>query len=666
MIGHRPSGVVYIAGQPVHIDAPVVNFRDPPFWDATKEYCIPTATEAVPKCEGVVPYGNVDKAAYAKNPKRYSSRPALRSYYSSGKQPPLEAVKAVIKQFVVHHDGCNSSDMCFNVLQNERGLSVHFMIDNDGIIYQTIDLAWMAYHAADWNIASIGVELCNRGDASLDRNYYESGKFGPKRHFAPVKINGHTILAFEYTQAQKDSFVKLARGLLSVLPNLPPEYPQSSPGQQSWDTMPRGASFNFSGYIGHYHLTEQKWDPGPFDFKDFCRQLRGSWCFPVFAKDGPTQQHPLPEVPKQIDDLKEATKQLYALNEGKADGGFFPVGPWGESRLWHGGVHLVAKDRDPVYSQFPGRIVAARMGKSTATGSANFVLLRHDLTLGKSKTQFYALYMHLVDEMTESKPPEWMTKGGWPDQRPSAGQIVLLDEAVDGGALIGHVGKAGPGDMSKPQIHVEIFSTSELFTDVTNSPWQVIDGTGGGRFCDAKQVNDIIDTDHDGTLSHQELTAFYSGGGASQLHYLATLHVSEWTSEPSWSESLRVPKDFKKYKPADIDELVQQQITPGLWWDGKTAAHCKLPIDGFVYHYHPVTFVHYFHEQMLNAEASAPTQKLDEKDAKEATSMGLKDDLADRDGTSMRSAANITEDPCNAKFTLETLVQGFDAPECGQ
>src|ERR1051325_3123416 len=142
---YRPSGVIYIADQPFHVEAPVVNFRDSPYWDATKEYCIPTETERVPACQGPVPYGNVDKAAYAKTPKRYSSRPALRSYYSSGKQPPLEAVKAVIKQFVVHHDGCNSADMCFNVVQNERGLSVHFLIDNDGTIFQTIDLAWMAY-----------------------------------------------------------------------------------------------------------------------------------------------------------------------------------------------------------------------------------------------------------------------------------------------------------------------------------------------------------------------------------------------------------------------------------------------------------------------------------------------------------------------------------------
>ena len=657
---YRPSGNIIIAGQRFPTDAPVVNFTEPPFWDATKEFCIPTATDPSPHCNGGVPYGNLP-VPYTK---RYSTRPALRTYYQSNRPPPLDAVKAVIKQFVVHHDGCSSADMCFSVVQNERGLSVHFLLDNDGTIFQTIDLALMAYHAADWNLASIGIELCNRGDAKLEPHYYDSGRAGPKRDIKPCKINNHTILAFDYTPAQYESFLKLCRALQRLLPNLPAEFPQSSPGVQTWDTLPRSASFAFSGYIGHYHLTEQKWDPGPFDFKEFCRKLRGAYCFPIFAKDGPSSQNPLPAVPKQIDDLKEATKQLYAANEARADGGFFPVGPWGESRLWHGGVHLAAKDKDPVYAPFPGRLVAARMGKQSAIGSNNFVLLKHDLALGTSKVQFYTLFMHLSDELLEAKPVEWMTKQGWKDNGKPA-DVVLLDEPIEAGALIGHVGKAGPADVAKPQIHVETFSVSELFTNLPGSPWQVIDGTGGGRFCDSKQVNDVIDTDHDGTLNKQELSTFYGNGGGTQMHYLVTLHVSEWNSDPSWSEALRVPKDFKKYKPADIDQLVADQITPGLWWTDKVAAHCHLPIDGFVYHYHPITLVSWFNQQLLEAASSASANvKIDITQAKAASAMGLKDDLADKDGTSMRSTNDTTDDPCNAKLTLEQLVQGFDAPEC--
>ncbi len=651
----RQSGNLIIANQTFHIDAPVVNWLEPPYWDATKEVCIPTVTEAAPKCVGGVPYGNLP-VPYTK---RYSTRPALRSYYSNNKAPPLEAVKAIIKQFVIHHDGCTSSDMCFNVVQNERGLSVHFLIDNDGTIYQTIDLALMAYHAADWNLASIGVELCNKGDAKTYPTTYASGRFGPKRDVKPCKINGHTFLAYDYTVAQYDSLTRLAKALTRLLPNLPAEYPQSSPGQQSWDTLPASTTFAYAGYIGHYHLTAQKWDPGWFDFRDFCRKLRGAFCFPIFTKEDKKNDKPI--VPDDSGEMAEAANELYKSNEVRADGGFFPVGPWGESRLWHGGVHLTpppGKDNAPVYAPFPGRLVAARMGPSTTIGSVNFVLLRHDMSLGKSKVQFYSLYMHLADETGAASPVAW-TKALAGAKK--SGDVSLLDEPIEAGTAIGRIGKAGPPELAKAQIHVEFFANSELFTDITNSPWKVIDGTSSGRFCEAPEINQLIDADHDGTLSRQELSNFYSGGGGAGTRYMVTWHVSEWTAEPSWVASLLVPKDFKKLKPAEVEQLVAEQITPGLWWD-PAAAHCRLPPDGVVYHYHPVSFVSWFNEQLHIAAATAgPSADL--KDAKEVPS-GITDDLGDKAGTSMRSSADVAEDPCNQKIGLQEMVLGFDAPEC--
>ena len=53
--------------------------------------------------------------------------------------------------FVVHWDVCLSSRSCFNILQN-RGLSVHFLIDNDGTIFQIMDcndIGWRPESAVD-------------------------------------------------------------------------------------------------------------------------------------------------------------------------------------------------------------------------------------------------------------------------------------------------------------------------------------------------------------------------------------------------------------------------------------------------------------------------------------------------------------------------------------
>jgi hypothetical protein len=238
------------------------------------------------------------------------------------------------------------------------------------------------------------------------------------------------------------------------------------------------------------------------------------------------------------------------------------------------------------------------------------------MSLGKSRVQFYSLYMHLADETKIDKPVEWIGKSEAWKKTAKTGEVTLLDEPIDAGAMIGHVGTAGPAELSKSQVHVEFFSTSELFSDVPGSPWTFIDGTAGGRFCEASQVNEKIDTDNDGMLSRPELSAVYSGGRSAPLRYFVTLHVSEWTAEPSWADALRVPKDFKKYKPAEIDEMVAEQITPSLWWDARVAAHCRLPVDGVVYHYHPVAFLGWFNQQLLDAAATAGPGAVNASDAK--------------------------------------------------
>ncbi|HMG56198.1 MAG TPA: N-acetylmuramoyl-L-alanine amidase [Kofleriaceae bacterium] len=663
----RPNGQLIIGGTIFTVDAPIANWHLSG-WDATSPYCIPTATERAPGClptgGGQYPYGP-PPLPYTQ---RYAARPSLRSWPKSdgGMHPSYEAVKAVVKQFVVHHDGCASADMCFNVLQNERGLSVHFLIDNDGTIFQTIDLGLMAYHASDWNLYSIGVELCNRGDAYNVPNYYDSGRAGPRRKITPCKINGNTMKAFDYTPAQIDSFTKLCRELLRLLPNLPAEYPQSSPGEAAWDTM-KDATIkreSYAGYVGHYHINTQKWDPGPFDFKGFCGKLRGALCFPVFPKleaQPGDRDKSKPIVPDDSAELREASKALYALNEDRAEGGFFPVGPWGDTAMWHGGIHVVGKRDGGVYAPYPGRLVAARMGRESSIGSFNFVLLRHEMTLGTKKVQFYSLYMHLADETKRDAPAEWMTKGAWKASY-KRGQVTLIDEPIEAGALIGHVGTVGPDALSRAQVHVEFFS-EQLIEDP--SYWQLIDGTAGGRFCDTPEIIGIIDQDKDGVLKHSELLAFYASGGGGQLHQMVTLHVSEWTAEPNWTDALRASKGFKSMKVSEIDALVAEQITPGLWWDAAVATHCRLPKDGVVHHYHPVAFIAWFKNQLIEAAAEAVKRgpKLDEKDIK-AVPKSITDDLGDVSGASMRSTADVTEDACNKNLTLEQMVQGFDAPEC--
>ena len=76
MMKYKPSGKLIIAGVAIPTDAPIVNFQDAPYWDATKEFCIPTETERAPPClPGGVPYGKLPMGPYTR---RYSTRPALQ------------------------------------------------------------------------------------------------------------------------------------------------------------------------------------------------------------------------------------------------------------------------------------------------------------------------------------------------------------------------------------------------------------------------------------------------------------------------------------------------------------------------------------------------------------------------------------------------------------
>lgn len=662
-------GELIIANQRFHIDAPLRNMYETG-WDATIEACVPAGPGMATKCTGVTPFGEKAKNRGAR---RYSLRPALRRY---GKNPPLDAVKAVLRQFVIHHDGLYDSAACWHVLQNERGLSCHFLVDNDGTIYQTLDLAYCGFHASEYNPISIGVELCNRGDAKKEPHYYDDRRRYPHvRDRRPIAINGSKILAYDFTKPQYEAMSALARALAKLLPNIPLDYPQDAPGKQAWGTLAPNA-WGFSGYIGHYHLTGRKWDPGPFDFKSFCEKLRGTLCFPLWtgqkmANTDPAQR---PEIPENVDELLARTQELYDANEKRAEGGFFPVGPWGDARLWHGGVHVPGPSKGPpalVYAPFPGRLVAARMGKGSGVGSVNFVLLRHDMAIGSASARFYSLFMHLHDELREAQPvPAWMGKDGW-KKAAKKGEVVLLDEPIEAGEVIGRIGKAGPvvedDDLMRPQMHFEIFSEEPLFGDIEGADWRMFDGRDGGRFCTDPEILGAIDQDRkDGKLSRRELVDFYGGSGDRQtMRKYVTYHVSEWHPEPSWTESLALVRDYTDtMSPEEIAQLVDEQITPGLWWTEAVAEHARLPADGLVYHYHPITFVQWVNEKILETAADPANQvTIDPNDTAEVT--GMSSDLGESDGSAdldhtMVSETDLDPDANDQKIENRHLIEGYD------
>jgi N-acetylmuramoyl-L-alanine amidase len=657
----RGSGEIVIGGKRFNIGWPVVNFMDDRNFNAHTEACV-NPSQVCPG--GIFPF-----AQYRSPKQRAAGQSAtmrkMRYRWRRISEHTYSAAQAVIKQFVVHLDGCADAEMCFNVLHNERGLSCHFLIDNDGTIYQTLDLIACAFHAAGLNESSIGVELANRGDAKKFPGFYDKPRYKKwPRDVVTCSIHNDRYLAYSFTDEQYGAMSALGLALSKLLPNIKLEFPMKD-GKPHWTLVPDFK--RYQGYMGHYHIEVQKWDPGPWDWQRFMRTIRGRRSFPL----GITARGDKAEMPSDPAELEAAAVAYYANNEQEGEGGgFFPVGPLEHYRLWHGGVHMHAAEGSPVVAPLQGYVVAARMGDYLDTiGSTNFVLIRHDIKVAGSALEFYSLYYHLFHETDDKqKAPKWMSSEGYGDPQPGTVVIFETPEPVQAGDIIGHVGLAGPDAMREPQLHFEIFAAEHGPVAKLNDEkftWTVIDGSASRRLCTHKDIVPAIDTKKkDGEIQHDELFSYFrENPDAERMRKVVTYHMSEWT-EGQWEQELANLKDLK-LKPKQLEALVAEQITPALWWSAPLAEKLKLPSDGMIYTYHPLTFLTWLHEKLEHeSKAEASDVKIasadDIRNAKEGKGMI---DLDDVNGDSMIEESEVAELENIKPLELEDLIDGYGDDE---
>ena len=187
----------------------------------------------------------------------------------------------------------------------------------------------------------------------------------------------------------------------------------------------------------------------------------------------------------------------------------------------------------------------------------------------------------------------------------------------------------------------------------------------------------LIDADKDGRLSNAELSAFYSGGGANEtLHKVVSYNVSEWTDEPDWTDSLKaanqVNADFTKKSPKrkgkqagaddddetiDIPAMVEEQLTPYLWWTNDVASALGLPADGVVAHYHPIRFIEWVNAKLLSG--AGKEEVVDVTSTKEIDTSVLLGDIDDVTGDSAFVDTDAP-DPDDSRIELEQLRDGYD------
>lgn len=170
------------------------------------------------------------------------------------------------------------------------GASTHFVIDWDGTLHQTADLALQASHAPGHDDRSISVDLVQpignthalgkKARAELEAVQKQLATRGDKRDYkrnsSTQVINGVTISQPGYTRAQWKTLTALLGTLAAVLPKIARRIPDAPDGGGLRDRLPDSALAGFRGIAGQQHLSAKHTDPGPsFDWKGLCAALGG-------------------------------------------------------------------------------------------------------------------------------------------------------------------------------------------------------------------------------------------------------------------------------------------------------------------------------------------------------------------------------------------------------
>lgn len=183
-----------------------------------------------------------------------------------GEQGCLTAPQSAVRKrgskkpsmFVVHWDACLNSAACASVLV-QRGLSVHFCLDNDGTIYQLVDCNDVAFHASGANSVSIGVEVSNAFYMKY-QDWYEKKGFGKRPIVGKTKCNGGTVEEhLGFYPVQEEALKVLIQTVCNHY-GIPLVVPTDSAGVMENKQVASVVDNSFHGVVCHYHITKEKID----------------------------------------------------------------------------------------------------------------------------------------------------------------------------------------------------------------------------------------------------------------------------------------------------------------------------------------------------------------------------------------------------------------------
>lgn len=165
-------------------------------------------------------------------------------------------------QFVNHWDAALSSASCTKII-NRRKLSMHFCIDNDGTIYQLMDMQDAAWQAGNKfsNTIGLGVEISNAFYTKY-QDWYVKNKFGKRPIMPRQKLHGDKIVPehLGFYDVQIDALAALWE-CVSYATDIPLEI---CTVRGECESCKDGS---FAGFINHFNLTDNKMDCASLDME---------------------------------------------------------------------------------------------------------------------------------------------------------------------------------------------------------------------------------------------------------------------------------------------------------------------------------------------------------------------------------------------------------------
>jgi hypothetical protein len=195
--------------------------------------------------------------------KAYRCLAPVRTWSATGMHFLTRMRLAETRWIVNHWTGAeNSAEQCFDNMRRHvdkdgkpEPLSVHFIVDQLGEVYQCADVAARCSHAREngGNSWGVGIEIINRGHGTTPSKGFER----PRR---TERIHRREVTYGEFYPAQISSVIALNAALCAAL-ELPLRVPMKD-GDVYPTVLPPGYLGAYRGVLGHLHLDRGKPDPG--------------------------------------------------------------------------------------------------------------------------------------------------------------------------------------------------------------------------------------------------------------------------------------------------------------------------------------------------------------------------------------------------------------------